>query len=137
MTSSEYAKPLPRVTEDNRPFWEALKRHELIFQQCSSCGKFRNPSSIICPHCHSLEHSWQKVSGKGKVFTFTVFHQVYHPGFAKEVPYNVAIVELDEGVRLMSNVIGVSNDEIRCEMPVQVVFEDITPEFTLPKFRPL
>jgi len=79
---------------------------------------------------------WQEVSGHGKVFSFVVFHRVYHPGFTGEVPYVVALIELDEGPRLLSNVVGIPPQNVVCEMPVRVVFEDVAENVTLPKFVP-
>ena len=76
------------------------------------------------------------MSGMGKVWSFTIFHQLYFKSFAQELPYNVAFVELQEGPKLMSNIVGCSNEEIRCDMPVQVTFNDVTDDITLPKFTP-
>jgi uncharacterized OB-fold protein len=75
-----------------------------------------------------------EASGRGRIFSYVVFHRVYHRGFASDVPYVVALVELDEGPRLLSNIIGASPDAVRCEMPVRVVFEDVTEGVTIPKF---
>jgi len=133
---SEYSKPLPEVTPDNQPFWDACKRHELSLQRCHDCGHLRLPSPI-CPQCLSMESGWVAASGRGKVFTWTVIHQRYHPGFAGELPYNVSIVELDEGPRLLTNIVGCSNEDLRIGMDVEAVFEDVTEEMTLPKFRPV
>jgi len=74
-------------------------------------------------------------SGKGKIYTFTVYHQAFHKSFANDLPYVTAIVELDEGPRLLSNIVGCSPEEIRCDMPVEVIWQDINEEFTLPKFK--
>jgi uncharacterized OB-fold protein len=133
MTS--YAKPLPRVTADNRPFWEAARRHQLALQRCADCGHFRYPPAPVCPRCLSESADWAPVSGRGTVSTFVVFHKPYFQAFAAEIPYNVVQVELAEGPRLTANLVGVSNDEIRVGMPVEVVFDDVTPEITLPRFR--
>ncbi len=132
---SEYNKPLPNPNFDNKAYWDACKQHELKFQKCSKCGKYRT-ASIVCPECNSLESTWEKVSGKGKIYSFIVYHRVYHPGFASEIPYNVSLIELDEGVRMVSNVVGIPNEKIEIGMPVQVFFEDIDEEFALPKFKP-
>jgi uncharacterized OB-fold protein len=75
-------------------------------------------------------------SGKGKVFTFAVYHQAHHPAFKDELPYVVAIIELEEGVRFLSNIVECSPEEVRCEMPVEVVWENVTEAFSLPKFKP-
>jgi uncharacterized OB-fold protein len=76
------------------------------------------------------------VSGRGKVFSFVTFHRVYHPAFAKEVPYVVALVELDEGPRLLTNIVGIKPENVACEMPVKVVFDDVSEEVSVPKFAP-
>jgi uncharacterized OB-fold protein len=132
---TEYGKPLPEITAAMRPFWDAARRHELVVQRCASCGAHRFPARDICSRCLSREAEWVRVSGRGTVFSWAVMHQVYHPGFATEVPYAVVVIVLDEGARLVSNLVGCPPDEIRADMPVEVLFEDVTPEVTLPKFR--
>ncbi len=136
MTQKKYDKPLPSVDEDTKPFWDYCKKHELRMQKCLKCGKLHYPASIICPHCLHLESEWVKLSGKGQVYSFIVVQRQYHPGFAKEIPYTVAIIETKEGTRMLSNVIGCKPENVRIGMPVEVVFEDVTEEFTLPKFKP-
>jgi uncharacterized OB-fold protein len=95
----------------------------------------RFPARDICSRCLARESDWVPVSGRGAVFSFAIMHQVYHPGFADEVPYAVVVIELEEGARLVSNLVGCPPHEITVGMPVEVVFEDVTPEVTLPKFR--
>lgn len=131
---AEYNKPLPDITLYNQPFWDACKRHELSLQHCQDCGQIRLPSPI-CPNCLSMNAKWTKVSGRGKVYTYTIVHQRYHPGFANDLPYNVAIVELEEGPRLFTNIIGCKNEAIRIGMDVEVAYDDATEEVTLPKFK--
>jgi uncharacterized OB-fold protein len=133
---SDYAKPIPTPSEDSRPYWEATKNHQLKLQQCLVCGAFRFPPGEVCPECTSEAYEWKPVSGKAKVFSFVVYHRAYHPGFKEELPYVVAVIELDEGPRMLSNVIGCKPEDVRCDMPVEVAFEDITDEVALPKFRP-
>ncbi|MFC1823441.1 Zn-ribbon domain-containing OB-fold protein [Thermodesulfobacteriota bacterium] len=132
----EYAKPLPDITDDNRPFWEGCKRHELLLQKCGDCGQVRYHSPI-CPECWSTEHQWVQAGGRGKVYTWTVFHQNYHPAFEPDLPYNVAIVELEEGPHMLTNLIEITNEDIRPDMAVEIAWDDVTEEITLPKFRPL
>ena len=132
----ETSKPIPVVTPALAPFFEAARRGVLTVQRCDSCGRFRFPPRELCPHCLASSASWAPVSGRGEVFSFNVMHQVYHPGFAAEVPYAVAVVQLEEGARMVSNVIGVKPHELKCGMPVEVVFEKLNDEITLPKFRP-
>ena len=133
--TTEYAKPLPEVTEDNGPFWEGCKRHELLLQKCDNCGHQRY-ASPTCPQCWSSEHQWVKASGKGKVYTWIVVHQRYSRAFENDLPYNVTIVELEEGPRVMTNLTGIKNEDIRPELAVEVVWDDVTEEITLPKFTP-
>jgi uncharacterized OB-fold protein len=130
------AKPLPTISDFNRPFWEAARKHELRLQRCNSCQKIWAPNGPVCPHCFSEDYRWETLSGRGKIASFVVFHKVYHPAFASDVPYNVAFVELEEGPRIISNIVGASNDELRIGMPVEVVFEDVDDQVSLPKFRP-
>ena len=134
---SAQPKPLPEITPAMRPFWDAARRHELVVQRCERCGTHRFPARDICSRCLSRAAEWVRVSGRGSVFSWAVMHQVYHPGFASEVPYAVVVIALDEGARLVSNLIGCPPAEIRADMPVEVVFDDVTPEVTLPKFRPV
>ncbi len=129
------AKPLPTISDFNRPFWEAAHRHEYRLQRCRSCGKFWAPNGPVCPHCFSTDYEWAKLSGRGRIASWVVFHKLYHPGFAKDVPYNVAFVELEEGPRVISNILGVPNDQLHIGMPVEVTFEDVNEEVSLPKFK--
>ena len=132
----EYSKPLPEITPDNKPFWSACKQHELSLHRCQNCGHIRLPSPI-CQKCLSMDSEWVRVSGRGKLYTWTTIYQRYHPGFAEELPYNVAIVELENGLRLMTNIVGCKNEDLRIGMEVEVIFEDVTEEITLPKFKPV
>ena len=132
---SAYQKPLPRVTPDNRPFWEAARRHELRLPQCQDCKRLWWPPGPVCPDCLSERHEWTRVSGRGTVSSWVVFHKAYFPSFANDIPYAVIQVELEEGPRLISNLVGVPNEEVRVGMPVEVVFDDVTPEITLVRFR--
>jgi hypothetical protein len=132
----EYKKPIPAVTPEMKPFFDAAKRHQLVVQRCTQCGTYRFPAREICSNCLSRAAEWVAVSGEGEVFSYNVMHQVYHPGFADEVPYAVVVIKLKEGARMNSNLVGVKPHDIKIGMPVRVVFEDITEEVTLPKFAP-
>ncbi|HEX75028.1 MAG TPA: Zn-ribbon domain-containing OB-fold protein [Dehalococcoidia bacterium] len=131
-----YEKPLPQPNADTRPFWDGCKEHQLRFQKCRDCGHVRWPPSIICPRCYSSEVEWMVASGEGKVYTFVVYHYAYHKAFENDLPYITAIVELEEGPHILTNIVGCSSDEVRCDMPVKVAWEDVTEEFSLPKFKP-
>ena len=130
-----YDKPLPTLTDENRPFWEALAEGELRLQRCAACRRYRYPVAPVCPRCLGAESEWQPVSGRGRVFSYVVFHQVYHRAFQDDVPYNVALVQLEEGPFMFSNVVGIRNEDLRCDMPVCVVFDRVTDAITLPRFR--
>jgi len=137
MTNTKtYTKPVPAITPEMVPFFEAAKRHQLVVQRCTQCGTHRFPAREICSTCLSRASEWVPVSGAGEVFSYNVMHQVYHPGFADEVPYAVVVIKLTEGAKMNSNLVGVSPDRIRIGMPVRVIFEDITDDVTLPKFAP-
>ena len=129
-------RPMPVIYPENTPFFEALKKHELHIQRCKDCKEFYFYPRTQCPHCLSENTEWVKVSGKGKVYSFTICERPGNPAFANDTPYNVAIIELNEGVRMMSQVIDCENKDIKCDMPVEVVFKDTTPEISLPYFRP-
>lgn len=131
---TEYAKPLPTLTGENRPFWDACRSGSLQLQRCG-CGHFRYPISIVCPRCLAAQFEWTPVSGRGTVFSYIVFHQAYHPAFKPDLPYNVALVQLEEGPRMYSNVVGTPNDQVRIGDAVEVVFDAVTPEITIPRFR--
>ena len=131
-----YRKPLPRIDEESRGWWEALARHELYLQRCRDCGTPRLPPRAVCPACLSSAVEWARASGRATVHTFTVTHQNQAPGFREELPYVLAVVELAEGPRIMTNVVGCPPDTVRIGMPLEVVFDDVAPGITLPKFRP-
>jgi len=134
--SEKYEKLLPRIDEMNRPYWEGAKRHELLLQKCQECGHYRYPPGETCPSCLSDKLEWVKISGRGSVYTWTVFHQAYHPAYKDDIPYAVVAVELEEGPRMITNLVNCGTEDIKMGMPVEVVFDDVTGEVSLPKFRP-
>lgn len=129
------SRPLPRITPDNEPFWEAARRHELRLQKCDDCGRIWWPPGPVCPDCLGERYTWAPVSGRGTVSSFVVFHKAWFPAFANETPYAVVQVELEEGPRLTANLVDVPPAEIRVGLPVTVVFDDVTAEVTIPRFR--
>ena len=131
------SKPKPRPAPESLPYWEAAKEHRLALPRCEDCEQFWFPPSRNCPHCLSMNSAFKTVSGRGKVFSFATFHRVYRPAFAEDVPYVVALVELDEGPRLLTNILGIAPEEVRCEMPVEVVFDDYDADVSIPKFKPV
>ena len=133
---ADYKKPLPRIDEESRGYWEALARHELYFQRCRSCGTKRFPPRAVCPVDLSSSTEWVRASGRGTVYSFTVTHQNQAPGFRESLPYVLAVVQLDEGTRMMTNIVGCAPDAVRIGMAVEVEYEDVTSDITLAKFRP-
>ncbi|MCG6909981.1 MAG: Zn-ribbon domain-containing OB-fold protein [Deltaproteobacteria bacterium] len=132
-----YHKPLPEPDGDRKPFWEGCREHRLRFQQCEACGHVRWPPAIICPQCHSRQTVWIESSGRGRVYTYTVYHQAFQQAFKDDLPYVVAVVALTEGPHLLTNIVGCSHEAVTCDMPVTVAWEDVTDAVSLPKFRPL
>lgn len=129
-------KPLPRPTEDTAPYWEAAQRGELRLQRCNDCGHLRFPPALLCARCLSAVHEWVRLSGHGTVFSWIIVHQPQHPAFTPEAPYNVTIVELEEGPRLHTRLVECRDEEIFIGMQVEVVFRRASDEVTLPMFRP-
>ena len=132
-----YMKPLPLINEETKPYWDYCRKHELRMQQYRQCGYIRFPISIICPKCHSMETDWTKLSGRGEIYSFTIYRVAYHPAFKNDIPYIVAIIQLDEGPRMESNIIGCEVERVTIKMPVEVAFDDITDDIALPKFKPI
>ena len=126
--------PLPRPDALTGAFWDACRRHELVAACCADCGHRFLPPGPRCPRCWSPGVAPRAVSGEGRVYSFAVYRRSYHPGFP--VPYVVALVELAEGPRLISNVVGCAPEEVEVDMPVRVRFDDVG-EFSLPRFEPL
>jgi uncharacterized protein len=131
-----YAKPLPTRTRDGAPFWAAAQRGELHIQHCPACDRHQFPPRRLCMHCGGRDVHWRRVSGTGRVYSFTIVHRAPEPAFVQDVPYVVAVVELAEGGRMMTNLVGCAPSQARVDMPVVAVFERVTPDVTLVKFRP-
>jgi len=127
-------RPRPPRNQDNAFFWEGVDRHELLIQHCMSCGRLRHPPRPMCPNCQSLEWDTVPSSGQGEVFSFIIPHYPQVPMF--EYPYVVAVVELEEGTRLITNVVDIDPHDVEIGMPVQVKFVAIDDELTLPLFAP-
>jgi uncharacterized OB-fold protein len=132
------ARPVPVADADSAPFWDGCRAGELRLQQCADCGAHRYPPASLCPACGGGETRWAALSGRGTVFSWIV---VVHPSpravYADEVPYVVALIDLEEGVHMASNIVGCAPEDVTAGMPVEVVFEKVSEEITLPKFRPV
>lgn len=132
---TDYLKPLPVLTDENRPFWAAAHEGRLSMQACTACRHVRFPIAHVCPRCLSYDFEWRDLTGRGRIFSYIVYHQVYQQAFKGDVPYNVALVQLDEGPRMYSNIVGVSNDVPNVGDAVEAVFERVTADVSLPRFR--
>jgi len=131
------AKPRPVVQPWAQPFWDAARENRLLLQHCESCDKPIHYPRMVCPHCGSARTGWRIASGRGRIYSYTVVVSNAPSAFVADMPYVVAVIELAEGVRLLSNVVDCDPRQLQCDMPVEVTFEPLDAEFTLPKFRPL
>lgn len=138
-TQPAYRKPVPMVTPESERYWQGCKQHELWLRYCNRCAKAYFYPRDICPACGSRDVAWRQASGRGTVHTYAIVQRAPTPAFAEDVPFVTAIVELAEGPRMMSSLVGVEPDpgKVRVGMPVEVTFEDITDEISLPRFRPV
>lgn len=136
MTTAGYAKPLPRPTRWSREFWEGARRHQLLIQRCRDCHRAVFFPKLFCPHCLGRALAWEPARGQGTIYSFTVVRNNPPSAFVGDLPFVIAIVELDEGVRLLTNVVDCDPDALQCGQRVEVLFDDVTPEVSLPKFRP-
>ncbi len=119
---------------DSRPYWEGLAQGELRIQHCNTCSKAVFYPRSICPHCHADSLSWIVASGKGTIYSYTVAHQGFGP-FATDVPFVIAIVELEEGTRMMSRIVDAPRERVVVGATVRVTFESVGEDLTLPYFH--
>ncbi len=131
--------PRPLPNPDTQPFWDGCDRHELRFQRCDACETFRFYPGPLCPSCGAADHQWQRVKGTGEIYSYVVVRRAMSSGFAAEVPYVVALVELDEtgGIRIPARVVDCPVADVFIEMAVEVGFEAVSDEITLPVFTPI
>jgi uncharacterized OB-fold protein len=129
-------KPLPAMQGLTQEFYGFCKQRELRFQRCTGCGAWRHVPREQCAACGSQAWEWALSSGRGTVFTWTTVARAMHPAFQDDVPYAAVVIELDEGVRVVSEVLDCPPEALAIGMAVEVVFADVTPDVTLPKFRP-
>ncbi len=133
--SETYTKPLPALDGLTKEFYNWCRRGDLRFQRCSPCQAWRHVPRPMCAACGSFEWTWQRSSGRGTVFSWTVAERPMHPAFQHDAPYAPVVIEMEEGVRLVSEMLDCSPDELTIGMPVELVFDHVTPEITLPKFK--
>jgi uncharacterized OB-fold protein len=131
-------KPIPYPNAETEVFWEKANQDELWIQRCRSCGKPYFYPRFFCPNCFSKDVEWFQASGKGKLHTYMINHRP-PPSFEAEAPYAIAVVELDEGVRMMTNIHGIENtpENLVLDMPLEVVFEEVAPGRKVPYWQPV
>jgi len=134
--TTQTGAPLPTPDEASAPFFEGTAAGRLMLMRCASCGTYRYPSRDRCDVCWSTDTEWAEASGDATLHSWVVFHQVYHPGFAGRVPYNVAVVELAEGPRITTNIVESANDQLKAGMPLRVTFQSVADGVAIPVFRP-
>ncbi|HIB12023.1 MAG TPA: Zn-ribbon domain-containing OB-fold protein [Dehalococcoidia bacterium] len=137
MSQERYRKPVPVPTPETQFFWDKCKEHELWIQRCQVCQHVFFYPRFHCPQCLSDDVPWFKASGKAILWSYMINHRPV-PGFEEDTPYAIAVVQLEEGPRMMSNIVGVDNtpENLVLDMPLEVTFEDATEEIAIPKFKP-
>ncbi|MGB0621559.1 MAG: Zn-ribbon domain-containing OB-fold protein [Myxococcota bacterium] len=136
MTTNEEAPARPPIpkTEISQGFWDAIAEGRLAIQRCTSCGLLRHYPQLRCPSCHSPDSDWADVSGRGRVHSYTVAHRAFHPAWKDHVPYVIATIELEEGVRLVCDLLDADPDTIAIDQAVEVRFEDLPGQGPIPRF---
>ena len=130
------AKPLPVITPESAPFWEGCRDGQLLIQRCTECGVWRYPPAPVCSGCGSRQSTWLPVSGRGQIYSFVIYHRPFHPAYAEEVPYAVALITLDEGVRMLLRVVDFPLEALAIELSGEIRFQQLTEEIHLPVFMP-
>jgi uncharacterized protein len=137
MVMTRQEKPVPESNTWTEPFWRAAHQGKLIIQQCADCSKYIFIPRLICPGCFSKNIDWVEASGKGTVYTYTVVVNNAPSAFIDDMPYVIAVVRLEEGVQMLSNIVECDPEKVHCDMPVEVTFKKLNDEYTLPLFKPL
>lgn len=134
-TDTDVQAPGPEITELNRPYWDALKSGRLTYQCCNGCAHAWLPARAECPGCLGTDWAWKQATGRARLISWVVYHIAYHASFAKRLPYTVAVVELQEGPRLFSNIVGADPSTLTIDMPLQMRIED-EGELAVARFTP-
>jgi len=130
------AKPVPRVNETTKPYWDGARLGKLLLQRCNACRTVVHYPRAWCSKCWATDLEWIEATGRGHVITFTIVHQAPYESYAADVPYVLAVIRLEEGPQMMANVLGVDPSRMRVELPVHVVFEERGDGFRVPQFEP-
>jgi len=136
LADQDLEKPMPKPSKWSQPFWDAAKQHRLVLKTCKECGNIDHPPYIYCTNCQSDNMEWKEASGKAVLYGFGINEMAVPFPFMPDLPYVTAFVDLKEGVRMISNIVDCDFKDLRNGMELEVVFEEVSPEFTLPKWRP-
>ena len=136
--TTEYQFLLPQPDPETQPYWDAAKNHELRVPKCSDCGLLRWPPQLTCPGCYGENFEWAKMSGRGTLYTYVIIHQSVLPQWREGTPFNVIQVALEEAphIQILSNAVEIGNSELKVGIPLEIIFDDVTPEDTIPRWRP-
>ena len=131
--------PIPAMEIDTKEFWENCKQHRLTVQRCVQCDAYRFAPTPVCYECQSPKYEWIESEGIGEVYAWTIAHHGVHPAVTEALPYNSTVVRLLDcgGAMLLTNLVGVENEDIEAGMKVRVEWDEITPDITLPRFSPI
>jgi len=137
LSDEEMRKPLPIPTKWSKPFWDAAREHRLVLKKCKICGNIDHPPYLYCTNCHADEHEWIEASGKGRLYAYTINYFGVPFPFWDDMPYVIAMIDLPEGPRVISNIVQCDHEKLVNGMELEVVFEDVSEDFSLPKWRPI
>ena len=137
LTDEDLVKPLPIPTKWSQPFWDAAREHKLVLKKCSKCGFIDPPPYLYCTNCTADEHEWVEASGKGTLAAYAINQFGVPFPFWVDLPYVVGLIDLEEGIRMISNIVECDQEKLSNGMDLEVVFDDVTDEVTLPKWRPV
>ena len=135
-TVDAYDKPVPEPSNESRPFWAGLHEHRLLLQRCTNCFRVRHYPRPVCDACYAMKYDWIEASGRGIVHSWTVTHHAFHFGFKRDLPYVTVVVDLEEGVRIVSNLVDVAPADVRIGLAVEVRFARFDDDLVLPLFAP-
>ena len=132
---SEIERPAPHSTEYSEGFWEGVRRGELVIQRCIACQRLRHYPQPMCPECHSPRFDWAPVSGRGRIHSYTIAHRAFHPAWQDHVPYVIATIELEEGVRMVCDLLDDPPETVEIDQAVEVFFDELPGQGRMPRFR--
>lgn len=133
---SDYIKPLPVPSKWSQPFWDGAKQHKLLLKKCAKCGNIDHPPYLYCTECSAEQYKWVEASGRGTIYAFTTTLIGAPLPFTEDIPYTIAMVDLDEGPRMLTTIADAEPAELKIGMKVEVVFDNVTEEIAIPRFRP-